>query len=92
MIRRDQFVLLAKSRAWQSISHEMIEVIVINGSESNWTDADGVWSEHCGVGPSGAVLVRPDGIVAYRFQDDKLASQRAAELRIRELVNRLLKL
>ena len=41
---------------------------------SNWSDVDGKWAAERGVGSSGAVLVRPDGIVVWRakeFSPDK---------------------
>jgi hypothetical protein len=32
----------------------------------DWRDVNGTWQRHRGVGATGAVLVRPDGIVAWR--------------------------
>ncbi|WP_170994604.1 FAD-dependent monooxygenase [Streptomyces sp. BPSDS2] len=40
--------------------------IALNGGGSALTDARGLWAEAYGVGSTGAVLVRPDGIVAWR--------------------------
>ena len=36
------------------------------GPRGDWRDDDGVWQARYGLGPDGAVLVRPDGHVAWR--------------------------
>ncbi|WP_199564996.1 FAD-dependent monooxygenase [Spongiactinospora rosea] len=41
-----------------------VEVLVIGGGEVS--DPEGRWRQAYGVGPAGAVLVRPDGFVAWR--------------------------
>ncbi|KAJ6104826.1 hypothetical protein N7523_011146 [Penicillium sp. IBT 18751x] len=68
------FVLFAQDSAWASLSAPDLEVILI-GDANGWRDDDGRWNMQCGVGPSGAVLVRPDGIVTFRFQDNSCVKQ-----------------
>ncbi|KAI1391698.1 FAD binding domain-containing protein [Hypoxylon trugodes] len=68
LIRLDSFVLLANSSQWSPAQNKLIHVEVIDGQEG-WTDRDGEWSRLCGVGPDGAALVRPDGIVAWRAHE-----------------------
>ncbi|MEC9362894.1 MAG: FAD-dependent monooxygenase [Pseudomonadota bacterium] len=44
-----------------------VHVVAIGaGDDADATPTDGRWSESSGVGPSGAILVRPDGHVAWR--------------------------
>jgi hypothetical protein len=52
------------------------------GSEGEWGDPSGRFRDFYGVGESGAVLVRPDGHVAFRAAesaDAKDATERLAE-------------
>jgi hypothetical protein len=61
----DRFVLFtADPVAWNLAENDMIQVVVIDGKALN--DIDGNWSQLSGVEGNGAVLVRPDGIVAWR--------------------------
>lgn len=39
------------------------------GPRGDWDDPDGVWRRLYGIGPAGAVLVRPDGHVAWRASE-----------------------
>ena len=48
-----------------------IELIGVHG----WKDVEGSWRRFCGVSPSGGVLVRPDGIVAWRGELRQFSSQ-----------------
>ncbi|KAI1089681.1 FAD binding domain-containing protein [Rostrohypoxylon terebratum] len=67
LIRLDSFVLLANSSQWLPAQSELVHVEVVDGKEG-WSDRDGSWASLCNVGSTGAVLVRPDGIVAWRAQ------------------------
>jgi hypothetical protein len=61
----NRFVLFtADSTAWSRAENDMIQVVVIDGK--NLKDIDGKWSQLTEVEGSEAVLVRPDGIVAWR--------------------------
>ncbi|GAD99395.1 hypothetical protein SNOG_04907 [Paecilomyces variotii No. 5] len=53
---------------------------------------DREWFRLCGVAPSGAILVRPDGIVLWRCNDVERASEIASSGSFDELVRHLLKL
>ncbi|ORY60743.1 FAD binding domain-containing protein [Pseudomassariella vexata] len=62
-----KLTLLARdSTGWVDLENEKIHVEVIGASEDAWEDRDGRWAAQCGVGRTGAVMVRPDGIVAWR--------------------------
>ncbi|KAF7449967.1 UbiH 2-polyprenyl-6-methoxyphenol hydroxylase [Pyrenophora tritici-repentis] len=61
----DRFVLFtADLTAWSRVEHELIHVVPIDGKKLE--DIDGKWGQLSGVEGKGAVLVRPDGIVAWR--------------------------
>ncbi|KAI2470392.1 FAD binding domain-containing protein [Annulohypoxylon bovei var. microspora] len=68
LIRLNSFVLLANSSKWSPLQSELVDVEVIDDGDG-WTDRDGVWGSLCSVESTGAVLVRPDGIVAWRAQE-----------------------
>lgn len=75
------FALLAGSHgdAWrapaEAASRELgvpLEVHRI-GAPGEYADTDGVFAERYGIGASGASLLRPDGFVAWRADDDSAA-------------------
>jgi 2-polyprenyl-6-methoxyphenol hydroxylase-like FAD-dependent oxidoreductase len=83
----DRFVLFtADSSTWSEAANDMIQVAVIDGNTLE--DINGKWSQLSGVESSGAVLVRPDGIVAWRSRSaeggnlEKLHTALAQILRI----------
>ena len=53
---------------WDWVQSRLVQVEVID-AEGGWTDRDGAWREVCSVSRQGAVLVRPDGIVAWRGEE-----------------------
>ncbi|KAF9890042.1 hypothetical protein FE257_006722 [Aspergillus nanangensis] len=64
-----KFVLFTRTaRDWDWIRNSRVKVEVID-AEHGWTDRDGAWAEVCSVGERKAVLVRPDGIVAWRGEE-----------------------
>ena len=69
-VEKTMLVLLASSPSWAVVNNPWIKVVCID--DSAWTDVDGTWTKQCQVSPSGAVLVRPDNIVAYRWKDDAI--------------------
>jgi len=79
------FVLLAPSgaRGWITAAGRQTEGrvrCVRIGPRGDWDDAEGTWLRLYETGPEGAVLVRPDGHVAWRAsaapRDDDEASRR----------------
>ncbi|GAA3501759.1 FAD-dependent oxidoreductase [Streptomyces prasinosporus] len=86
------FVLLAGERgaAWTAaasaaarefgIALTAHRVVPGAGGEDALTDLGGRWPESYGVGPAGAVLVRPDGVVAWRSHGAAPADGEAAVL------------
>lgn len=59
------FVLLAGDDAWQSVADRLPIELVVVGRDVRFPAA-GAFEKHFGVGPTGASLIRPDGIVAWR--------------------------
>lgn len=64
LIPRDKMLLLAHSSQWKELRDSRVHVEII-GPEG-WEDVDGEWQRQCFVGRNGAILIRPDGIVAWR--------------------------
>ena len=69
----DQFVLLCHREAarWQEKFRDFPCRIVTVGESGNYLDKEGNFLDLYGISPTGAVLVRPDGHVAWRSRDDK---------------------
>ncbi|MCC3776103.1 FAD-dependent monooxygenase [Streptomyces sp. UNOB3_S3] len=74
----DRFAVLTgpRGRAWENAAAEAgrrwgLDIGVLRiGPGGAWRDEAGQWQELYGVGPSGCVLVRPDGHVAMRCVTD----------------------
>lgn len=69
-----KLLLLVRRAGWEGFGGELVRVELVG--EGGWADVDGDWARQCGVGESGAVLVRPDGIVAWRGEWDDGLLQR----------------
>ncbi|WP_219825156.1 FAD-dependent oxidoreductase [Streptomyces roseicoloratus] len=71
----DRPVLLTgpDNRAWQqaarAVAHELGLPLTVHGIGAELIDVDDRWPESYGVTAQGAVLVRPDGVVAWRCAD-----------------------
>jgi 2-polyprenyl-6-methoxyphenol hydroxylase-like FAD-dependent oxidoreductase len=79
LLLQDRFLLLANAPGiWEAfmpglqdlVQLETVDIVGNSGGRA-WKDVDGTWARLCGVGPTGAVLVRPDGVVAWRTQDQE---------------------
>lgn len=88
LVRPGRFLLLAGGDAdsWAAAAHELgaqfgdvldvVQVFGSGGDHQGFSDLDGSWARLRGHGEGGAVLVRPDGVVAFRG----VGSDAAAEL------------
>lgn len=74
------FLLLVgrKDIGWTALAREEVRVEVVG--DGGWVDVDGSWGRQRGVTEQGAVLVRPDGIVAWRGEWDSELAQRWPEV------------
>lgn len=72
-----RLVLLAAGGSWVDAARdvsvelaiELVAYVVGRDENAGLRDTVGGWAEACGVGPDGAVLIRPDGHVAWRSAD-----------------------
>lgn len=70
----NRFAVLAGTHAWADAAREVgnelgipLEAYVVGaGEDADLRDPTGDWSQQYGVGPEGAVLIRPDGHVGWR--------------------------
>lgn len=82
-----RFLLLTPDRTWAEAARtaamqyeiDLAAFVVGTGSDVDLRDPDGDWSDKFSVGAHGAVLIRPDGHVAWRASD--MATDQMAELR-----------
>lgn len=65
LMRDGKFVLITGAPGkWAGFANDLIDVEVIG--KGGWLPTDARWSELCGIREDGAILVRPDGVVAWR--------------------------
>lgn len=79
LVSYDSFALFtAEPQLWRDATLDTADTVdvigiagKINGTRDSrlWRNIDGQWEKYCGVGRTGAVLVRPDGIVVWRAKD-----------------------
>ncbi|MGX1130294.1 putative polyketide hydroxylase [Streptomyces glaucescens] len=78
------------NRAWReaapAVSHELGVPLEVYGIGAELTDVEDRWPERYGVTAQGAVLVRPDGVVAWRCADAPVFARNT----LRAVVTRLL--
>lgn len=68
LIPLNKFLLLADiSSAWEFLESDLVHVELVG--ENGWTDASGEWKGF--IGAKAAILVRPDGIIAWRGSWDQ---------------------
>lgn len=51
---------------WRSVAPADVDVVTVGGPTAVLSDPEGRFPNVCGIGPGGAVLIRPDGFVALR--------------------------
>ncbi|KAL9093258.1 MAG: hypothetical protein Q9165_003999 [Trypethelium subeluteriae] len=64
LVALSKLILIVERPISETMMDDRVVIEVINAK--NWLDMDGKWRKTCGVTSSGGVLVRPDGIVAWR--------------------------
>ncbi|MFE4638607.1 FAD-dependent oxidoreductase [Streptomyces sp. NPDC056773] len=90
----DQLVLLtgADNRPWldaaRTVSHELGVRLAVYAVGSELTDLDDRWPELYGVTAQGAVLVRPDGVVAWRCGDAPVFTRNTLRSAVKRVLGR----
>ena len=71
----------------------MVDVRVFDSNEGNYDDINGTLRSLCDeeMAESGALLVRPDGIVGYRFSDDVVLKQPSFDVEVEAIIQRVLR-
>jgi 2-polyprenyl-6-methoxyphenol hydroxylase-like FAD-dependent oxidoreductase len=69
LLSLQKMTLFAEKKCSFAEPNGMTEVVILSDQEG-WRDLSGLWAKLKGVGASGGVLVRPDGIVAWRGELD----------------------
>jgi 2,4-dichlorophenol 6-monooxygenase len=73
LIRFDKLVLLATSSAWKVLRVPFVEAVIVNSDDGDYVASPTTWRDtFTELSHTGALLVRPDGIIAYRFTDDEI--------------------
>ena len=88
----DKLVLLGMSASWRKITHPLLEV-KIDGHGGDLLDSKRAWKELWGDAKnSGALIVRPDTIIAYRFPNDDILQEADLQAKIGSIVETALML
>lgn len=73
LILPDKLVLFVEEALPSALCDHRVSLVMINGNQ--YKDVNGDWRKHSGVTKDGGVLVRPDGIVAWRGQLESFTTQ-----------------
>lgn len=92
LVVRDKLMLLAMSKEWKLFENPFVDVQIVHES-GDLSDSTGDWKGICGeLEKVGALLVRPDNIIAYRFIDDQVLQESDFRDRTDEIVKTVLKM
>lgn len=74
LVLRDKLLLLATSSSWRRLEHPLVEVKIFDDAGGEVLDMNRLLkgAHHGNMEQSGALLVRPDAIVGFRFLNDKI--------------------
>ena len=89
LIRKDKFVLITESELWKHVEHDLVHVFVLQ--EESLRPEDDMWNKVKGIRREGAVLVRPDGILAWRWMDAEFLEHPELTRRVEVLIDRILR-
>jgi len=73
LVPLDNLLLLARRSGWEGLGDDRVRYEIVG--EDGWDDVHGDWARSCGVSEDGAVLVRPDGIVAWRGEPSNMSPE-----------------
>jgi hypothetical protein len=80
------------SPTWKKVKTPLIDVKVLDTSDGDYSDLDGTLKSLRGdeMQESGALLVRPDGIIGYRFPNDIILKEPKFEAELETILRRVL--
>jgi hypothetical protein len=92
LMSRDKLILLTMSPTWKKVKTPLIDVKVLDTSDGDYSDLDGTLKSLRGdeMQESGALLVRPDGIIGYRFPNDIILKEPKFEAELETILRRVL--
>ena len=68
LIAKDKFLLLtSNSDHVRNLESSLVQLEVVGG-DAGWRDVTGQWAEYSGINGAFSIVVRPDGIIAWREQ------------------------
>ncbi|KAL4797742.1 FAD binding domain-containing protein [Aspergillus venezuelensis] len=87
LVRHDQFTLFTKVRNWRRFKdcHEVV-VEILDGKKGLWADELGVWENLPDIRTTSALLVRPDGIIAWHIPDQLDSDEYLEKILIRKIL------
>ena len=67
LVKRDKMVLVSENVLWKNVEQDPVEVVILGEEEEGGLrSVDRVWENVRGISAKGAMLVGPDGIMAWR--------------------------
>lgn len=90
--QQGQLLLIGFSSAWKSFSHQYLHYELVC-NEDNWQAIDGELSAQFGdvQQKRGALIVRPDRVIAFRFGDDIVLQEANLKQIAQNIVNKILR-
>lgn len=73
LVPLSKLLLLVQGQEWSDLRGDGVQVEIIG--KEDWSDVDETWRKICGGDEQMAVLVRPDGIIAWRGKRTDVAGQ-----------------
>ena len=93
LVTKDNLTLLAMSPKWNAAEHPLIDIKIVGDRESDFLDSEGrmkeVWEGE--MASTGALLVRPDNMVGYRFSDDTIMASSTFNDEIQKIAQKVLR-
>ncbi|KAL4945699.1 hypothetical protein BDV06DRAFT_184278 [Aspergillus oleicola] len=90
LIPLDKFVVFAKSPKWSELEDDDYDAVVqiLNGEDGHWRDEEGKWEKLPGLRRTDALLVRPDGVIAWNMHEAYCSSEYFDKMFCKEILRR----
>jgi hypothetical protein len=94
LVTKDKLTLLAMSPTWKAVEHPLIDIIIIGEHETDFLDSEGrmkdFWNGQ--MARTGALLVRPDNIIGYRFHDHEIMASPDVQNELQKIVQEVMRI